>query len=105
MFQARDDLLVSLQGIISSRPKGYLGLAVIDFDHFGEDARRAYNAGHTAALRKAASGKDAKTLETVHAMNAFADHFLEDSFASRHLRVPRRQLHGSIRADEDLCAR
>lgn len=100
----RDDLLAGLTGIVSKKPKGYLGLAYVNFDHFGEDAQKAYNAGHTFALRKAASNKDPRTLELAYGINAFADHFLEDSFASGHLRVPRQQLHG-YNVARDLCAR
>ena len=54
----------------------YLGLARINWDHFGEDARAAYNAGHATAIQKAISGD----LEGAYTLNAFADHFLEDSF-------------------------
>lgn len=43
-------------------------------------------------------------------MNAFADHFLEDSFSSGHLRTPRRQLHWDEKVWDqlpvpDLCAK
>ena len=69
---------------------GYLGLSQLNLDHFGADGRTAYNAGHTCALRAAAAGD----LQTAYAMNAFADHFLGDAFASGHLRTPRRKLHG-----------
>jgi hypothetical protein len=69
----------------------YLRIAQLNLDHFGADARTAYNAGHTCALRTAAAGN----LELAYAMNAFADHFLEDSFASGHMRTPRRALHGT----------
>ncbi|PVF99977.1 hypothetical protein CPB86DRAFT_702212 [Serendipita vermifera] len=77
----------------------YLGLLKINWDHFGKDARLAYNAGHAAAIQEAIEGN----LETAYAMNAFADHFLQDSFCSGHLRTPRRLLHsaGGVR---DLCA-
>ncbi|KAK0216586.1 fungal fucose-specific lectin-domain-containing protein [Armillaria nabsnona] len=62
----------------------YLGLAQINWDHFGADARTAYNAGHATAIQKAISGD----LDGAYAMNAFADHFLEDSFSAGHLRTP-----------------
>ncbi|EKM58566.1 uncharacterized protein PHACADRAFT_207386 [Phanerochaete carnosa HHB-10118-sp] len=68
---------------------GYLGISAINFDHFGEDACTAYNAGHTYALRLASAGK----LLKAYAANAFADHFLEDLFSAGHLRSPRRMLH------------
>ena len=69
----------------------YLRLAQINLDHFGRDAVTAYNAGHYCALQKAAAGE----LELAYAMNAFADHYLGDCFASGHYRTPRRTLHGS----------
>jgi len=69
----------------------YLRLAQINLDHFGNDAVTAYNAGHFCALKKAAEGQ----LEIAYAMNAFADHYLGDCFASGHYRTPRRRLHGS----------
>lgn len=103
VHSTRDNLIAALQGIFGRKEKGYLGLALINFDHFGEDARKAYNAGHTAALRKAASSKEPRTLEIAYAMNGFADHFLEDSFASGHLRVPRQILHGSVNVAADIC--
>ena len=72
----------------------YLRLSQINFDHFGKDAVTAYNAGHYEALKEAAGGT-LENLERAYAMNAFADHYLGDSFASGHFRTPRRALHGS----------
>ena len=81
----------------------YFELAKINFDHFGADARAAYNAGHTAALKAAESGKP-EDLETAYTLNAFADHFLEDSFSSGHMRTPRRILHGAL-GFADACSK
>lgn len=78
---------------------GYAGISLINWDHFGADARLSYNAGHFAALTAAAGGD----LLTGYAMNAFADHFLEDSFAAGHIRTPRRLLHDSV-SISDFCA-
>jgi hypothetical protein len=78
----------------------YLGLARINWDHFGNDARTAYNAGHSIAIQKA-FGDD---LEGAYTWNAFADHFLEDSFSAGHLRTPRRLLHKTIDITADFCA-
>ncbi|KAK3357767.1 hypothetical protein B0T25DRAFT_567017 [Lasiosphaeria hispida] len=50
--------------------KGYLGLTLINLDRFGQDAPTAYNAGHTAALWKAAGGKTPKPPEDAYALNA-----------------------------------
>ena len=81
----------------------FLGLAYINFDHFGEDARTAYNAGHYTALKQA-SGGTLDDLRLGYAMNAFVDHFLEDSFSSGHTRTPRRMLHGNLGL-ADICAK
>lgn len=72
---------------------GYLGLVLTNWDHFGASAHTAYIAGHTAALRAAAAGTKPEDLQLAYALNAFADHFLEDAFSAGHLRVPRRALH------------
>ncbi|KAI0833668.1 fungal fucose-specific lectin-domain-containing protein [Trametes gibbosa] len=99
------DASVELQRLTILRPDdfpSYLGLALINWDHFGADARTAYNAGHGLALRVAADGD----LEKAYTLNAFADHFLEDSFSAGHLRTPRRSLHGSTaNFFPDLCAK
>jgi hypothetical protein len=78
------------EGIIgmASNPGRFTSLAKQNLDHFGADAVAAYHAGHLAACRRA--GTD---LDTALAMNAFADHFLTDLFASGHIRTPRRVLN------------
>ncbi len=85
-------------------PQGrFLKLASVNFDHFGVDARDAYRAGHVAACHAAlAAAKEQdqplrrRGLERAYLMNACADHFLTDLFASGHLRVPRRALHDRV---------
>lgn len=85
-------------------PRGrFLELAGVNFDHFGQDALDAYRQGHAAACRQARKARHAATpedarrlLELAYVMNACADHFLTDLFASGHLRVPRRALHEQI---------
>ncbi|KAH8898741.1 hypothetical protein GQ53DRAFT_877865 [Thozetella sp. PMI_491] len=97
------DATLDYEKITITRPldqPGYLGLAAINFDHFGADARTAYNAGHSVALQVAADGD----LLTAYTLNAFADHYLEDSFASGHMRTPRRYLHDTV-GDADLCSK
>ncbi|KAK4173616.1 hypothetical protein QBC36DRAFT_359495 [Triangularia setosa] len=97
------DVNVQLQLYTIARPAecpSYLELAKINWDHFGADARTAYNACHSYALQVAADGD----LQLAYAMNAFGDHFLQDSFAAGHMRTPRRKLHGSVGA-ADLCAK
>jgi hypothetical protein len=80
---------------------GYLELALINWDHFGEGARIAYNTGHATAIRRAIGGD----LLGAYSMNAFADHFLEDSFSAGHLRTPRKRLHELNSAFADYCAK
>ncbi|MDX1902038.1 MAG: phospholipase [Gammaproteobacteria bacterium] len=77
----------------------YLKLSAVDFDHFGQDAMTAYQAGHQVALKAAIAARvsgDPKQLELAYAMNAFACHFLSDLFASGHLRTPRRELSSMV---------
>lgn len=77
----------------------YLKLAANNADHFGEWARQAYIAGHTAALQTAAAAhasQDELRLERAYAMNAFADHYLTDLFSSGHLRVPRKVMAAAV---------
>jgi hypothetical protein len=81
----------------SGQAPTYLELLQINFDHFGESARLAYNAGHAMAIDTAIQGK----LELAYAQNAFADHFLEDSFSSGHFRVPREEM--AINVIANLC--
>ncbi|KAJ5358255.1 hypothetical protein N7541_005413 [Penicillium brevicompactum] len=71
----------------------YYDLAMLDWDHFGSDAEIAYKTGHFAAMEVATSKKEPATLYAAYAMNAFADHFLQDSFSAGHVRTPRRALH------------
>jgi len=68
-------------------------------DHYGENARRAYMAGHLAAMRVAAKAgaltrfgcrkSCTDSLMRAYAMDAFASHYLANAFASGHIRVPR----------------
>jgi hypothetical protein len=97
------DVSMKLQLITVGRSgiPGYLGLAEINWDHFGVDARITYNAGHATAIQKVISGD----LEGAYTMNAFADHFLEDLFSAGHLRTPRRLLHSSMDISADACAK
>lgn len=77
----------------------YLKLAASNWDHFGEWALLAYQAGHTAALRQAVKARNSGLdvdLELAYAMNAFADHFLTDLFSSGHVRVPRKAIKDNV---------
>ncbi|KAI8623564.1 hypothetical protein F5Y19DRAFT_371826 [Xylariaceae sp. FL1651] len=73
----------------------FLQLAEANIDHFGLEARLTYDAGHALALDWAAKGDISKAL----AINGFADHFLEDSFAAGHMRVPRAGIAEVARKD------
>lgn len=106
-YASLPDHTAKFQQLTVMRPNdqpSYLGLAKINWDHFGADARTAYNAGHTIALNQAIKSTDPANLLKAYAMNAFADHFLEDSFSAGHVRTPRHQLHGSA-GTADLCAK
>jgi hypothetical protein len=76
----------------------YLALAKSNFDHFGDDAVKAYSIGHGQALQQALRARTLSgpqreaALQLAFAMNAFADHFLSDLFSAGHLRTPRRAL-------------
>ena len=108
-YPSLDKMNILLQIATLGRPApglSYLALAQINWDHFGKDARTVYNIGHGAALDVAIKGKDSnEQLERAYAMNAFADHFLEDCFAAGHLRTPRRVLHKQNDPTADICAK
>lgn len=81
----------------------YLALAANNFDHFKDDARAAYRAGHEEALAaaRAAHGEanESKRLRLfVHAITQelFACHFFTDLFASGHLRTIRRDIFNHV---------
>lgn len=76
----------------------YKQLLLLNIDHFAPNARLAYEAGHAYALELAKGGN----LVAAYAANAFADHFLEDHFASGHLRVPRAAMMSII--PSNICS-
>ncbi len=102
-YSTLPDMTATFQKITFGRSgPGYLGLSHINWDHFGEDAHTSYMVGHSVALQTA---KDKDDLFLAYAQNAFADHFLEDSFAAGHARTPRRELHGDSNVAYDICAK
>lgn len=106
IYHSLPDVNAKLEYETLGRPApalSYLGLVVINWDHFGNDARTAYDIGHRAALDVALQGGN--KLELAYLLNAFADHFLQDSFSAGHLRTPRRTLHRSSNPTADLCAK
>jgi hypothetical protein len=73
--------------------KTYYALLAKNFDHFGDDAVKAWTAGHLLAIQVAINGYNDPAngdsyLNQAYAINAFADHFLTDLFSAGHLRVP-----------------
>ncbi|KTC83481.1 hypothetical protein [Legionella cincinnatiensis] len=77
----------------------YLKISEANFDHYQPDSLIAYEVGHQVALDTALLGYQQKIkgnvahaeqlLELAYAQNAFANHYLSDSFASGHIRTPR----------------
>lgn len=84
----------------------YLKLAEVNFDHFLPNALIAYKAGHQVALETAQlayqqkqngnADKAEQLLEIAYAQNAFANHYLSDSFAAGHIRTPRREIDNQV---------
>lgn len=84
----------------------YLALAEVNFDHFLPNSLVAYETGHQAALETAQLAYQQKIkgnlaqaeqlLELAYAQNAFANHFLSDSFSSGHIRTPRRDIDKQV---------
>lgn len=92
---------VATGGKFGLDPNGrYLALAAVNWDHFGHDAVKAYQAGHQLAIDWAINihGKTDfdDRLEEIYAVDAFACHFLTDVFSARHMRTPRRQLSAQV---------
>jgi hypothetical protein len=98
-------------------PGRYLNLSSTNWDHFGEWAVLAYQAGHAVALGQAITAHNIidptqarAALAKAYAMNAFADHFLSDLFSAGHIRNPRRQIYQSAwnavtRISANLCVK
>ncbi|KAL9630400.1 MAG: hypothetical protein Q9164_006434, partial [Protoblastenia rupestris] len=75
---------------------GYIAISLCNWDHFGGDAIKAYQAGHFAALiqaRQASLVKDETLLKEAYYLEAYAQHFLTDIFSTGHMRARRRELH------------
>ncbi len=82
----------------------YAALSSVNFCHFRAthaeaaesiDAMKLYRAYHARAVKHAAdpkAGDRTSLLKRALAIDAFGCHFLTDSFASGHMRVPRREL-------------
>jgi hypothetical protein len=80
----------------------YIKLAQANFDHFAPDSLTAYKTGHRYAMETAREGfakmqtgdlqEANRLLELAYAQNAFANHYLTDSFSAGHMRTPRRAI-------------
>jgi len=80
----------------------YYRLALMNFDHFGEEAKVAYLTGHLAAIKMAQEagdqirrGEHKKGKESIKGAllrELYACHYLTDLFAAGHIRTPRKQL-------------
>lgn len=82
-----------------SYPGRYVLLAKKNYDHFGKNALIAYVAGHKTALDEAVlagKNKNLSQLMQAYARDAFACHFLTDSFSSGHIRTPRVELPNNV---------
>ena len=80
-------------------PGRHLRLSMNNYDHFGNSAWLAYEAGHRAAMNEAVEAYrtgDQTHLLRAYAMNGLASHYLSDRFASGHIRTPRVELADSV---------
>ena len=81
------------------KSEDFLDLAVANTPHFGGHNLETYVQYHQEALAIAAQAhaetddeKQRKLWDRARFTNAFADHFLTDTFASGHMRVPRQEI-------------
>ncbi|PIQ43663.1 MAG: hypothetical protein COV52_00975 [Gammaproteobacteria bacterium CG11_big_fil_rev_8_21_14_0_20_46_22] len=77
----------------------YVELAKNNLDHFGEEARHAYLAGHALAIQTAIAASKAQNTDEIARLFSLAEqyemaaqHFLQDLGSSGHMRTPRRKL-------------
>ena len=78
----------------------YIELALMNFDHFSEEAEKVYAIGHTQALTEAKKAYDVRDQPNAywqHLVKAFifelyGCHFFTDLFAAGHVRTPRKAL-------------
>lgn len=99
-------------GGVPVKPGRMLKLAENNHDHFLPYAKHSYATGHQRAIEKAREAgncrrEEAKRLlHEAFSMDAFACHFLTDSFASGHIRTPRVELGKGTKLGRDghlLC--
>jgi len=78
----------------------YVRLLAHNFDHFFNEARKAYRIGHEVAIATAKRGgteDDPKLLAKAFAQELFACHFLTDLFAAGHIRTPRKEIYDFVK--------
>ena len=88
----------------------YPSLAANNFDHFGDEARVAFQTGYKLALDKVRFAKekveDPQTkrllLKQAFIYMLFACHFLTDLYAAGHIRTPRKQILNWVAGNKDL---
>ncbi|KJZ69883.1 hypothetical protein HIM_10716 [Hirsutella minnesotensis 3608] len=91
--------------LLPTKSCSYPNLAAVNAAQFGESGRKAYIAGHAAAIHHATGGKKTKErLFEAYYMNAFADHFLQDLFAAGLARTPQRALEAVHSQDNSFLA-
>jgi len=90
-FNGPADFMSTSAGWKASSRKQYLGLALANSTHFHPYAPREWRRYHARAVTDALAGARMTGLDAVDALqaalfeNAFADHFLHDSFSAGHM--------------------
>lgn len=85
----------------------YLDLSLWNFDHFGNEAKLSYQAGHRQACEtaiRAKSSGDLSLYQSAFAQELFACHYLTDLFSAGHMRTPRKTLYEQINRDAVLSS-
>jgi len=70
----------------------------VNYDHFGDCAKRTYQILHDLALENASSG-DADKLKLAYFYEGLSSHSLTDLFSAGHIRNPSKRLRGSHCSD------
>lgn len=85
-----EDLTSSLGGAQATDDIHYYSLALINSDHFQPQSVQVWRHWHTIAVEAAMTNssspvQEAETFDQMFYRSAFADHFLQDSFAAGHM--------------------
>jgi len=90
-FERPEDFLSTSAGWKAASRKQYLGLALANSTHFHPYAPREWRRYHAEAMAHALAASHTRGLDAVDGLqralyeNAFADHFLADSFSAGHM--------------------